>query len=556
MRRDVFIAALRTAALLALSMPAAAPAAQSAADRADPSVIRRELFQERRTPAPGRGPIQVQPAGSPAAGAAGPAAAVLVGAIRVEGADDIAASRFADAIQPYLGRELAPADLARLASDVANVARRLGFGLATAEVPEQVVESGILKVVVDEGRIDAVEVTGNGAEPVRKLLLRLVNGRPVRTDALERQLLLAADLAGVSTDGARIERRDRRNILHVVAHRDPVAIRLGIDNWGSAPLGPVRARIDIDVNGLVAGDDRLSINGLVTPLQPGEFQFIRGAWSIPVDAGGTQIAIAGYYGHSRPGASLKSRDLEGDTIGADFTLSHPFLRRRAASLWGNVELSALDSDLEEQGLRSRRDRVRTISAGLDGVARIGGGWVRANVSVEQGVDALGATGRGDPLASRADAGGAFTKISFSARYAAPLGGRFSASLAMEGQLASRPLLSSEEMGLGGTSFLRGYDYWEVAGDQGVAGSAELRYDLGGLFRPLRKVQIYGYADAGTVGNLQNGPGGASLASAGGGVRFSLRDGLEAGAELGIPLRASPFTPSPAPRFSFSLGYGF
>jgi hemolysin activation/secretion protein len=553
MRRDVLNAAMRTAALLAVSMPAASNA-QSAADRADPSVFRRELLREPPTPAPARRPIRVEPALPAPAAAAGPAAAVLVGAIRVEGAGDIAASSFADAIQPYLGRQLSPDDLGRLATDVATVARRLGFGLATADVPEQIVENGILKVVVDEGRIDAVEVTGSGAEPVRKLLMRLVNGRPVRTEALERQLLLAGDLAGVSTDGARIERIDRRNILHVAAHRDPVTVRIGIDNWGSAPLGPVRARIDIDVNGLVASDDRLSINGMVTLLQPGEFQFIRGAWSVPIDSGGTQVAIAGYYGHSRPGASLKSRDLEGDTVGADLTLSHPFLRSRAASLWGKVELSALDSGLDEQGLRSRRDRVRTIAIGLDGVARVGAGWVGADVTVEQGVDALGATARGDPLASRADGGGGFTRLAFSARYATPLVGRFSAALAMEGQLASRPLLASEEIGLGGPSFLRGYDYWEVAGDRGVAGSAELRYDLGALPNPLRKVQIYGYADAGTVG-IQNGPG-ASLASAGGGIRFGLHGGLEAGAELGIPLRASPFTPSPTPRFSFTLGYGF
>jgi hemolysin activation/secretion protein len=545
------------AATLALPffLPGAAIAGQSAADRADPALARRDIPERRSQPAD-PAPLQL-PATEPAPASSSPdGAAISVGSIRVEGADHIAASRFAEAIQPYLGRRLAVADLTRLASDVANVARRLGYGLATARVPAQDVENGILKVTLDEGRIDAVEVTGDAATAVRKVLMKLVDGRPVRTDALERQLLLAGDLAGITTGGARIEHRNGHNILIVASHRDSLAVRLAVDNWGSAPLGPIRARVDIDVNGALTGDDRLSIDGMVTPLQPGEFQFLRVAWSAPVDSSGTQAAIAGYYGHSRPGAALRGRDLDGNSVGADFTLSHPFLRSRAASLWGNVELAMLDSDLDEAGIRSRRDRVRTIGLGLDGIARIGSGWLRAGLAVEQGVNALGATPAGDPRASRADGGGAFTKLAFSAQYAAPLGGRFSASLTMAGQLASKPLLSSEEIGLGGPAFLRGYDYWEVAGDEGVAGSAELRYDLGALLRPLRRVQIYGYADAGTVGNLQNGPGGASLASAGGGLRVTLRDGLQAGAELGIPLRASPFTASPTPRFSFSLGYGF
>jgi len=127
---------------------------------------------------------------------------------------------------------------------------------------------------------------------------------------------------------------------------------------------------------------------------------------------------------------------------------------------------------------------------------------------------------------------------------------------MEGQLASRPLLASEEMGLGGRSFLRGYDYREVSGDRGAAASAELRYDLGALPRGVRRVQLYAYGDAGEVSNSGSGIGGGSLASAGGGVRIWLRNRLEASAELGIPLSRSPFHADPKPRVSFTIGYAF
>jgi hemolysin activation/secretion protein len=485
---------------------------------------------------------------------------VLVGAVHVEGAMTLPAAAFAPAIEPFLGRQLDPTQLRELADAVAGVARKAGYGLATAEVPQQTIRDGILRVFIDEGRIDAVEPTGNGADAVRPLLRKLVNGRPVRTADLERQLLLAGDVAGVTTDSARIDRVGGRNVLRLRALRKRVAARAELDNWGSSPIGPLRARLDIDINGALFPGDQLSLGGLITPAQPREFQFVRGAWSVPVDRDGTQISASAYYGHSRPGASLKSRDLEGNTVGASLALSHPLLRTRQASLWARAELWMLDSDLDEQGLPIQRDHLRSATAALSGVSRFGGGWLRGDLSVTQGFTLLGATKSGDPLASRSNASGRYTKIGFSAQYAVPLGGRFSLNLGTEGQLASRPLLSSEEMGLGGRTFLRGYDYWEVAGDQGASGSAELRYDLGKIAPQVRRLQLYAYADAGNVRNLGGSIGGGSsggtLASAGGGLRLTLKKGAEASVELGVPLKASPYTPNPKPRFSFTLSVPF
>ncbi|HEX5184566.1 MAG TPA: ShlB/FhaC/HecB family hemolysin secretion/activation protein [Allosphingosinicella sp.] len=548
---------VKRAAMLALLLLGLIPAdamAQSAADRADPALMRRQMEEKRPTPAPDRAAVRVQApvqAASPAA-----IGTVLIGAVQVEGNVALPAAAFSPAIEPFLGRRLGPAELAELANAVATAARKAGYGLATAQVPQQVIRNGILRVIVDEGRIDAVEPSGSGADAVRPFLQKLANGRPVRTAALERQLLLAGDLAGVSTDGARIDRVDGRNVLHLDARRKRVAIRAGLDNWGSSPIGPLRAHLDIDVNGALFANDQLSVGGLVTPAQPREFQFVRGAWSVPIGHDGTQVSVSGYYGHSHPGASLKGRDLDDATVGATLSLSHPLLRSRAASLWAHGDLWMLDSDLDERGALTRRDRFRSATAGLTGLGRLGKGWLRADVSITQGLTGLGATPRGDPLSSRADGGGAYTKFAFSAQYAASLGGRFSLAFGTEGQLATRPLLSAEQYGLGGRTFLRGYDYWEVAGDKGIAGSAELRYDLGRIAPQVQRVQLYAYGDAGSAGNLRNDPGGGTLASAGGGIRVTLKHGVNASAEIGVPLKDSPFTRNPRPRLSFTLDFSF
>jgi hemolysin activation/secretion protein len=552
----MFHGVMRVTALVSFLMilaPCAAHAAQSPVDRADPSVAREQLDQEQQAPANPRQAPRIEQSRS------GPLAAFapfVVGAVRVEGATILRPSIFAPAIEPYLGRELGPAELRALATDIANVARRAGYGLASAQIPAQKVVNATLVVTLDEGRIDVVEADGNAKANVEHLLRRVVNGRPIRTADLERQLLLAGDVAGVSVDRVRLQQRDGRNILLVRTRRDALNGRVLVDNWGSGPIGPVRAQFSLDVNGPVTGKDRLTVGAVLTPLQPSEFQLLRASYSVPVGTSGTEVAIAGYLGHSRPGASLASQRLEGSSFDLETNASHPLLRSRAASLWANVQLGLHGSDLDRSGVKQRQDRIATVSAGLNAVGKVGEGWLRSHLRVEQGVDAFGATRRGDPLASRADGDAVFTKLAFSAQYATPLSQRFSLALAMEGQVASRALLSSQEMGLGGRRFLRGYDYREVSGDDGVAASAEIRFDLRDLPSGIRRVQLYAYGDAGKVGNAGGGIGGGSLASAGGGVRIWLRNRLEAGAELGIPLGDSPFHADPKPRVSFIVGYSF
>ena len=486
----------------------------------------------------------------------GPASGLVAGAIRIDGATALPPSAFAPAIERYLGRPLSPSDLRALARDVGDTARRAGYGLATAWIPPQTVNGGVLRIRLDEGRIDAVEASGPSAPAVERLLRRLTGGAPVTTAALERQLLLAGDLAGVSVGRARLDRSGGRNVLRVETGFDQARVRASIDNWGTEAVGPVRARFLADFNGTFMTGDRASLGATVMPLQPREFQLIQAAYSVPIGTSGTEATVRVFLSRSQAGAALRSRDLDGDSVELEAGLSHPLIRSRAESLWGHTFLTVRDSELTRANLPARDDRIASVSASLYGIARMAGGFGRGRVSLVQGLDAFDATERGDPLASRIDAGGAFSKLALWAEYVRSLGSHFSLQLSGEGQIASRPLLASEEMGLGGRAFLRGYDYREFAGDRGVAGGAELRYDFARAPEPLRRAQLYVYADAGRVENLRGGFGGGSLASAGGGLRVYFDRNIDFGIELGVPLSDGFSGDRPDPRLSFTLGGRF
>jgi hemolysin activation/secretion protein len=122
------------------------------------------------------------------------------------------------------------------------------------------------------------------------------------------------------------------------------------------------------------------------------------------------------------------------------------------------------------------------------------------------------------------------------------------------QIASGPLFSSQQFYLGGASFGRGYGSAETSGDNGIAGSFELRYDHKLNYRYLSGYQLYSFVDAGAAWNdgysLSDG---IALTSAGGGVRFFLWNDLLADIGVAFPLSyRAPDNETRSARLLFSL----
>ena len=541
--------------LLAAPAPAATTGTQNPVDRADPSVVEQELKDPRDTltkserseaPLVDRERAERSALTRP----------VNINAVAIDGADAIPASAYAAAAAPFLRRDLNAGDLRALASAVANVARRAGYGLATAWIPEQTIDRGQLRLVIDEGRVDEIAASGPAAASVEAVLAPLANGRPVLTRRLERRLLLAGDLPGVTVGKARLERRNGRNLLVVRTWLDRTEGRAVVDNWGTDTVGPLRAQVALALNGLLGVDDRLTFSAVGTPLQPKEFGLVRAAYDKAIGGEGTVVTISGYAARSEPGGILSDRDFEGRSLEATLGVSHPVMRSRAASLWTDVEFNLRDAEQTREEILVRDDRLALLRASGFVLTKIGNGRLRARLTLTRGLGIFDATRAGDPLSSRDEGSAVFSKLDLWTRFDLPLGGRFSLQLQGEAQVASRALLSSEEMGLGGRYFLRGYDYREFSGDKGIAGVAELRFDLPRPASPLKDAQLYIYADAGSVSNYDGGSGGGSLASAGGGLRIQLGRGHDASFEVGVPLQDGAFGKEHEPRLSFVIGSRF
>ncbi|MET1756166.1 ShlB/FhaC/HecB family hemolysin secretion/activation protein [Novosphingobium sp. RD2P27] len=522
----------------------------TALDRVDPAHAENDIAP-RDGPRPQIETVE-QPAGPTLGGTRYP-----VGAIALTGLRILQPVDFVDIIEGYTGRALTGEELASLAKRIADRLQSRGYIFASAGIAPQPLDAGVLIVAVDEGVIDHIEVQGDDSAVIRNWLDPLRSGRPVTFAEVERRLLLIGDLPGVWVRRSRYERRGSEGVLIVEVSRDPASGRVTFDNDGSKPVGPAQARIEANFNGLFAADDRIALTYQTTPFEPSELQYGRFQYVKLVSTAGTEVSVRGSYSSTEPGAYLRGRGIFGESWRAGLGVRHPLWRRRDASLWLEGDLESRELRQERKGILARKDRITTISVGVYGYALVAAGQMRARMTLSQGLDVLDATLMGDRLASRGDAAPDFTMVSGWVDWTGNLFDRFSMRVALSGQTSTTPLLITEEAGLGGSRFLRGYNYNERSGEQALMGSGELRYDWVHPAGLVERARLYAFADAGVVDNVGGGRGSGSLASTGGGISTSITRDLAIDLQLAFPLTGPRYdTDDRSPRFNLETRHSF
>ena len=201
------------------------------------------------------------------------------------------------------------------------------------------------------------------------------------------------------------------------------------------------------------------------------------------------------------------------------------------------------------------DRIRTFSLTSDSRLQDNfGGTNYLTATWRQGLNILGASPDGDDFVSHWGASPSFTVINaWFTRYQT-LTDAWSLKIAGAGQWASGPLYLSQQFYLGGAAFGRGYGAAETSGDNGMAGTLELRFDQRLNSAYLNGYELYGFVDSGVAWNFGfNYTDGISLVSVGGGVRFFLTNNTQADLSLAVPLSYRvPDNPGRDVRVLFSL----
>jgi hemolysin activation/secretion protein len=324
----------------------------------------------------------------------------------------------------------------------------------------------------------------------------------------------------------------------------------GLDTLGAPTVGPWQAYATTAFNSSFIAGDSLGVNLSTVPNDIRELGYGRVSYDAPVASNGARLGATAGYSEIWPGDARRALDTRTQTGIYEIKGSIVPLETRRSSLVLTAT-GGLIEDTERNSLGLiYRDHIRTAAVAADLKLQDDlGGWNYATLILRQGINAFGATQKDDPWSSRAGASGSFTVVDFAFTRYQTLTDMWSLKFSTSGQLAASPLLTSQQFYLGGAAYGPGY----YSGDEGIAGSLELRFDQTLSYRYLKGFQLYGFLDRGGVWNFGDSANVLSLSSVGVGVRFYLVDQLQAGIAVAAPVHYhTTANDVHGPRILFSL----
>ncbi len=481
--------ALRATAAAALLLAVASASAATASDLPElqgPAGLRAPAA------APGVLPL---PERSAPAGAATGGAQVVLDRVAFSGNRALPAEDLAAAVGPVAGRAFDLAGLEALAQRVADLYRARGYPFVRVVLPPQRLDTGVLRIDVVEGLLGIATAQGPDAlAPGAQAFLDagLPRGRILRSEALERTLLLANDQPGFRVrptlrPGAQPGTSD---LDVAVERRSRVSGEVAVDNAGSAATGTGRARAVVGIDSPFRYGDRLVLSTLATD---------RGLWlgsadyETPLGADGWR-ALAGVARSSyQLGGAFAALDATGTADTAQLRLSRAVVRSQQANLTASLTLQhkrLQDRYFGGALVRDKASRLATAAFQFDRRDGLGGGGVSyGQGSLTAGHLALdGASAAADALA--AGAAGGFTKWNLDLARIQALSGPWTAYARYSQQGTQGNLDSSEKYAIGGAQGVRAYPLGEAAGDRAWLAQLELRWAVTGSWT------VFGLYDTG------------------------------------------------------------
>jgi hemolysin activation/secretion protein len=462
---------------------------------------------------------------------------VLVRDVHIVGMTVYTQEQLAPLYDDLIGHQVTLQAIYDLAQKITTKYGNDGYVISRAIVPPQQLNPGgaTVRIQVIEGYVDKVEwprVLDKFRDFFSYYTGRITAERPANIHTIERYLLLAGDLPGLKFKNSLKPSAANQGAATLIVEvtESPFDWAARVDNRGPRGQGPLEFLASVTLNNLLRVHDAFNFI-YAGPFKPEELKYIYGQYSQVLLAEGLLFFIDASDGWGRPGTpELQALDYRTKSTVLETGLTFPIIRTRER----NLSVTGLWFMSHNEGVifddptmpPSTLDRLR------GGRIKVNGDWAdpfnginQVNVIFSQGVQGLGSTDNGQPLASRLNGRVDFSKLEATVTRVQQLPANFSFLLAAYGQYAGTALLNPELCGYGGRVFGRAYDPSALVADECFEALGELRLDvpvMSTVLKQLTQTQFYGFADRGLLHNLAPDfltPRDMRAASAGGGLRI-------------------------------------
>nr|WP_229758121.1 ShlB/FhaC/HecB family hemolysin secretion/activation protein [Paraburkholderia caffeinilytica] len=461
--------------------------------------------------------------------------AFAVNRITVDGNTVLAQKRIDAIVTPFVGHALGSHRLNVLLKRLTDAFVSNGYITTRAFLGPQNLESGVLNIKVQVGRIAGYTLNG---KPLGHRLKKDEQsaGGGLLTDAGSEWAFPAApgdalNLGDIDQGVSQINRLRRNQAeIQILPGQSPgdsiVAINnrpgdrlyytLGVDNYGSAATGITRYRAGVEADNLIGLQESISLNFLDSE----DSNAFVGSFAMPYGRHTFSYTFSDSEYQQLVGTSalMYGRTLS-HILGWNYTLD----RTQAGIANLDATLSWRRTDREINDIELNPQHIAVL--------RVGGNWLRkfvlndapGNVTLDAGVSEglpwLEADHDAHGIA-RDGAHSQFTKLDATASFTVPLPKLGRAALVyrgtLSGQFTNVALYGSEQLYLGGMDTVRGFRSGEISGDRGLYSRNEVAWVNTPAWHDGR-IEPYIFIDAGKA-SLIALPGFPTLAGVGAGLR--------------------------------------
>ena len=487
---------------------------------------------------------------------------------KVMGAKDLPQAEVEAAVYPFLGPGRTEADIEAARAALEKAYHDKGFQATSVEIPLQTGRRGLIVLQVNEGRVGQIRVRGARyflPSVVRDRAHSLAEGKALNFNRITEDVVALNQWA------------DRQVVPSIVPGSDPGKMDIALEVKDTLPL---HGSLELN-NRFSPETSELRMNGGLSYTNlwqaghtaGGNFQLSPEDWSEVKVFSGYYLArfeqaenftlmLQGTKQNSNVstlgGAAVAGR---GEIAGFRGVFSLPGADAFYHSLNAGVDYKHFN-----QAVVSGQQSIETpityypLSANYSATWAPKSGTTELNLGVIAGIRTRSREAR-EIENNRAYAEQNFLYLRGDLAHTRDIWRGFEAHGKVQGQLASGPLVNSEQFSGGGLNTARGYLEAEALGDNAIFGTVEFRSPslLWWLPGPVQNWRLHVFADAGalTVRNaLAEQKSSYRLVSYGIGSRMELFNHLNGSVDLAMPMTTQATTQKNDPRLTFRVWADF
>ncbi|MBS0379232.1 MAG: ShlB/FhaC/HecB family hemolysin secretion/activation protein [Proteobacteria bacterium] len=434
-----------------------------------------------------------------------------------------------EAVYPYVGPDKQISDIESARAALERVYHDRGFGTVFVDIPEQSIEDGIVRLHVTEGELRQVRVVG----------ARYFSGRQIKAALPAAQEGAVPNLPELQREVNQLNAQTRDRVIVPVLKAGPqpgtVDVQLKTEDHspfhGSVELNNqytvdtthLRAAAALSYDNMFGRLDSLALQYQLAPEAPHESHVIAGSYTFRLGSDGSSLAFQ-YLNSKSDVATVGTLGVVGTGVVYGVRYLQPLTTK---SVIQDFALEVDYKDYKQSILVSATNGLNTpvdyMSAAASYTVAQYTTHHQADLTVTANFGLRGITGQEQQFADkRYGAVANYFYLRGDGGYTLALPRAFSVALRLTGQYSPDPLISNEQLPLGGVATVRGYLEAEELADSALRGS--LQFNLPPLNFSANRLHLHEFVfiDAARAFTLEPLPGQAShadLRSWGAGINF-------------------------------------